>query len=234
MDCTNARALLLFARPAEESGQGNEFDLLQGHLEQCGECRELAHHDNRVDHALGAAIRNVPIPAGLDSRILDRLERQRPRRVWPRLAVAASLLMAVSLSVWAYYPPPLLESNSKPFDTIGASVTAVEVTDWLREEGFDVEAPSVIDFVYYDSFGMVSIKGRKVPHVLFVNPTNGAVAHVYVISKRKFRWDDDFAESVKGGSRSAEIHQAPDNPKIFFLVIYSTGSRESFPRRGVT
>src|SRR5262245_36892485 len=111
MDCSHARLLLPFAREL----QGAEAEELREHLQQCPDCGLLAAEESRCDQALGKAVRAVPLPAGLKTRIETRLHKQHAVRRWViRSLVAACLLAAAGLSSWYLWlaPPEALDFSS--------------------------------------------------------------------------------------------------------------------------
>jgi len=209
---------------------------LQGHLDQCGECRELARKDKAVDDVLGRAMRQVTVPTGMASRILDRLEHARRPSPWTWLSIAAAVLLTAGLSLtWYLQPLPYLDGGAV-FLAAHHGTSAEIVTNWLAAQGCAVDAPQVIDYAYLDSFRMASVQGRRVPELVFVNQAHGtiSVAHVYIISRREFRWDDaELIQAVSAGSRGVDLIDAKQGD-FWFLVIYSLGSRESFPRQPST
>src|SRR5262245_47235500 len=100
MDCKSARLLMEFARPGSAELDAGEADALQQHLADCPDCAALAAAERRADEHIGRAIREVPLPEGLQKRLLKRLDDERTawylRRV-TRVAAAAILLFAVGL-----------------------------------------------------------------------------------------------------------------------------------------
>ena len=72
------------------------------HLRGCAVCaaftREILVLETRLEKAF-----KVPVPEGLEARIvLDGSLKNRPHRLQPWIAVAASAVMALVLAVWAY------------------------------------------------------------------------------------------------------------------------------------
>src|SRR5262245_51711632 len=104
MDCDHARLLLSFRRDLAALDR-SEADHLNEHLEQCPDCAGLTAADQRLDQALGRAMRAVSVPAGLKERLLSVLPGPRP--LWRRWrfvasAAAAALLLAGG-SVYLYF-----------------------------------------------------------------------------------------------------------------------------------
>src|SRR5262245_36359440 len=99
MDCKTARLLLPFLRPLAPELDPNDAEDLRAHLAGCPECAALAAAEHRVDARLAQAMRDVPVPADLSARLLDRLHVQRRswyrRRVIGPLTAAAAVLLAL-------------------------------------------------------------------------------------------------------------------------------------------
>lgn len=77
MTCEEAREQLEAARP--DSGDFDEPELVDAssHVRDCPECRAVLHRRERFDRRVGRAMRDVPVPAGLKSRLLEALQRAR-------------------------------------------------------------------------------------------------------------------------------------------------------------
>ena len=81
-----------------------ERQQVAAHLEVCPGCQEEMAVLSRLDAALGTL--EVPLPAQLSQRVLDRL-RPRRRYWWQSLAMAASLILGIVLGgtlARDYYP----------------------------------------------------------------------------------------------------------------------------------
>jgi hypothetical protein len=70
------------------------------HAEQCTACKEFLAHSLEFEAQLTAALR-VPVPQGLDARLLERAAAARRPR-W--LALAASLLAAIAIALALGWP----------------------------------------------------------------------------------------------------------------------------------
>lgn len=87
MDCDTARLFLQFTNPRGDDLGPAEADELHAHLEQCSACNAQATNARRLDAHLGRAMLAVPVPAGLKSRLLERLNP--PAEPEPALRIAA-------------------------------------------------------------------------------------------------------------------------------------------------
>ena len=82
MNCQDVHQLLAFAdRKAEELDQP-ERDALKQHLEKCPDCAEQSLAERRADALVGAAMRDVPVPADLKQKVLKRLAAERGGVPW--------------------------------------------------------------------------------------------------------------------------------------------------------
>ena len=68
MDCRTARHLLDYARPRVPELDRPDQEALDGHLAVCPECDALARAERQFDEHLGQAVRDVPVPQGLDRK----------------------------------------------------------------------------------------------------------------------------------------------------------------------
>ncbi len=222
MDCIQARLLLMFTRPGATEIAPPELELLQGHLDRCGVCRALAQREKHDDAMLTLAMREVPVPSGLQNRILERLSRQPRPWPWTWIAAAAVVVLALGLSTgWYLKPAPQLSS-----DDFLTATDSQNVADWFHRKGLNVQVPSDFDAKYLESAAIVSLHGRLVPKLLYVNASSQAVAHVYFVSGRDFSNISDF--TLDGSSHEPSVQECPEAPGHFFLFIYTSGSRENF------
>src|SRR5438552_1926713 len=105
MDCNHARLLLIFSRKRSEL-EATEAEALDGHLKICPQCAGLAESERNLDEVVGSAMRDVPMPAGLQGRLLAGLDRARSIRNWKKglsaAGLAAGFLLAVGLT-WFFW-----------------------------------------------------------------------------------------------------------------------------------
>src|SRR5215471_16982054 len=106
MECKTAR---LFLPMRAELGP-EEVDALQEHLAVCGDCDACARAAQREHAHFTRAMNDVPVPAGLKGRILEKLAADRAAE-WRRwfltrlvqpLAAAAAVLLLISLGSLLY------------------------------------------------------------------------------------------------------------------------------------
>ena len=103
MDCRTARLLLPFARPGGEELERADQLALEQHLAECPDCRLEVEAERTLDGVFAHAMRTVPIPAGLRTRLLTKLTGQRRRYYvrWAARGCAAAALLLVTF-LWFY------------------------------------------------------------------------------------------------------------------------------------
>jgi hypothetical protein len=235
MDCNHARLLLGFTHKKAELDTA-EAEALQAHLEQCPECELMARSERAIDDALGRAMNDVPVPAGLKERLVDKLasvQRARFLRGPGPWAAAAALLLAVGYVV--FFAPPKLTWADVERWTQDKEMAVSEVSDhqperiegWFRDQGIDMEAPRHFNFGLLKSFDIVDFKNRRVAKLVFARDDAGqvAIAEVYVLSEKDFNLTalkDDLKKEkelrLTGSRFTAQI--SPSSGDFIFLVIF--------------
>ena len=76
MDCKTARQWLEFHRPRGGELTAEDVAALEGHLAVCADCDAAVRAERAADAALARAMQAVPIPAGLQDRLLARLDAE--------------------------------------------------------------------------------------------------------------------------------------------------------------
>jgi hypothetical protein len=101
MDCDGARQLLAFAHPAEM--EPADLALLDEHIATCPDCGPLAQATRQADDSIGRAMRAVPVPDGLRTRLTTHLTAA--RGAWWRHSVlrAGTVGVGVILAAGALY-----------------------------------------------------------------------------------------------------------------------------------
>jgi hypothetical protein len=74
MNCSSARFALASIQPNSPDSDVPEFAAELAHVRECPECQMYRTHLLQSDHELAVAIRNVSLPAGFKSRMLQRLQ----------------------------------------------------------------------------------------------------------------------------------------------------------------
>ena len=245
MDCNHARLLLIFLRNSADLDV-TEAEALAGHLKQCPDCDGWARQERRLDEALGKAMRAVPVPAGLQDRLLGRLEQDRSvrrlRHIRIALATAASLVLAVGLGwyfwIGARLPVTLAAVDSEIGEKIAVNRenTPEKVEGWFRDQGLSMEVPVSLDFSLLFSYDTAHFMNRRVAKLLYVSRGErdqaGSVAEVYVFPDSQFDVSKLEKELPSPGSNHNLLSLRPENSRYFYLVVSTSASLEPFSRSG--
>jgi hypothetical protein len=237
MDCQHARLLLEFARPGTPELEPSEAMALGVHLDDCADCARAADRERRVDDVVGRALRDVPVPPGLRERLLNRLNAERD--AWYRkwlvrgVGLAASIILAVWLgqALWFSRLPGvdwvILANDLEPRH-------ARQVEDWFRLRQVSMVTPAGFNFDLLNAYGVSELQGRRVPHLVFLAPAQGAerpaaLAHVYVLSARQF----DLEKTKQTVNEvyfqhTVLVEKPPEHPEFLFLIISTSKSLDAF------
>src|SRR5262245_50820866 len=105
MTCVDAHPWLLLRQPLPlEAGAGLTADLA-AHVHSCPTCAALVNREIGIDKAFGQAMRDVPIPSGLKTRLLIQAEnarRARDRELLFRVTAPMAASLLVVFLVWNY------------------------------------------------------------------------------------------------------------------------------------
>jgi hypothetical protein len=238
MDCNTARLFLHFLRPDGADLAGPEAEELEDHLSQCTDCNAISRNERRFDQHLGRAMRAVAVPAALRGDILDRLAEQRSlgRRRWLRYAsrgaLAAVLLLAVSLGWYFWYgqqPRVIdLERIAYPLTALGPGTDTVNST--LKRLGDRGLAPSFVNYAYLMGAPAIAelpgYEGVKVPQLVFHEKAEKLGdgkrwAIIFVLDPRRFRIDDETP--ISDSKFKIDVYE---HNHCTYLVLYSGNSWE--------
>jgi hypothetical protein len=122
MDCRTALTLLESARPDTDDLSAPELAEAAEHLASCARCEAVFVKRQATDRKVGALMRDVPVPEGLQQRVLSAIEAEseraksvpppvrvpapsQSRRGMPRsrrFALAGSVVAIVGLASWGF------------------------------------------------------------------------------------------------------------------------------------
>ena len=235
MDCIHARMLIVL-----QGRDANEFDAeartaLESHLEQCADCLAWSHQEGRVDEALGQAIKNVPVPAALPSKILHALEHQRrPRRVpWMSSAAAVILLSLGTGGYFWYTNRPELTMDDINYQVAHVEVSSPDdVKQWFAEMGLAMEVPKNFNFDFYNDYMIAKINGHRLPRIQYITRGEGdgrpAVADVYVVDTKRFMADDIqnaiSQEPIVTSEHRIQAMKCSHDERFIFIVVFTGAS----------
>jgi hypothetical protein len=231
MDCNHARLLLTVGHPLATELETADKQALAAHLADCPECGPWAEAEQRADEKLGAAMRDVPVPEGLQLRIARRLRAERDAwwRGW--LVRAAGILLVVGLATSLAYaawnrlkPAPDTQQVLDRFDKLPYAPEQVE--QWYAARNVRMTAPPKFEYGYLKSLGLADFEGKQVPYLLFLYPGKGqdrpGVAQVYVLTDRQFNLSNLRGVPVLPGSQqSVAILPHPTDPQVVYVIVHT-------------
>lgn len=227
MECQDTRVLLAYFERNCERLDAPERDAIQKHLDACPDCAALAAQERAVDQALGSAMRDVAIPAGLQGRLLDRLARERgpaPWKRWTAAGAAAILLAVIGSATWHYWPKPEIGAR----DIVAKSDwSKPQAEDYLREQGLNVVAPARFKYEYLRQVDVVVLHGRSVARLTFRNEEQTASAEVFILPAGRFDVDGDLR--MQSG---ITIREGEDDQAGFIYIIHHSGNLQALEAQG--
>ncbi|MBI2805782.1 MAG: hypothetical protein HYX68_12450 [Planctomycetes bacterium] len=220
MECHDVRQLLAFVDRKCEELDAPERAALAQHLERCPECAALAQAEREFDQALGAAVRAVAVPPGLQPKILAKLATQPRGTPWKPLAAAAAIFIAVTLLgagiAWKLRDTPAVSvADIRALaDQENWDLSVVE--QHLSEQGVPVEAPRDFDYRNLQHVDVAEFRGQRVPKLTFASRDGKAVACVLVLSPARFRLGDLHDGMELPGTTSIRIHHDRGHVNVIF------------------
>ncbi len=240
LNCQLIRYLLELRRGASGQEFRDAEKTIDGHLNECPECRAIALKENRFEQLLLSRIKQVDIPAEFGARLLDRLNliavprKKRFKGIRRGALLAASLLVLSLLGFGAfqkYWPKPVTDSSWNHFwdDSFSWEYSPPDrdqVISWFAAMGIQTDLPAEVNYQHLVSHGLVLWDGKLVPQLVFANPstTGGrpAIAKILVVSSRQFRLESLFPlPSNQEGTRTKIDCLPESNDRSVFLVSHA-------------
>ncbi len=232
MDCQTAR-LLAGLCPSTREIEGDEAEALESHLAGCPECGNLAQAERHFHTRMSQAMQHVPVPDGLELRLLARLKAERGDyyRRWLghglRGALATAALFLISWLVWSLWqkPPPDLD-----LDRIHQSMFAqnnspdkVRVEQWFAETYHtNIVAPTQFDYAFLVHYDLADFEGKRVPLLLFVNER--VTARVFIITSKEYNFARlPTGNNISSGGFTVQVWHTPGTDYAYVIVF--TGDR---------
>jgi hypothetical protein len=222
MECQDVRMLLAFVDRKCAELDAPEREAVAQHLESCPLCTELAHAERRADETLGAILRDVPVPADLKLKVMQRLTADRAAAPWkwmpwkPMIAAAAILLAVTSGVAWFFLPPPELHvadvEHVLSINKVG-NWDENSAKNYLKNLGMSDHVPGQFDYRYLQDVDVITIKGRSVARLTFAK-ADECKACVLILPWNQFRTNElhDDATSIK-------IQRDEEN-KVTHLILF--------------
>ena len=243
MNCETSRLLLSLQKPgtvARTSEELQDVRSLAEHLAGCADCRSLCVRNDRFDTAIGRAMFAIPVPSGLGASIQAVIAaRQAARfryRVWSGIALAASVLLLVGLSVPlvgeaaqsrriqpAAFVASFNTAESDPFE---------ESRDWLESQGVIFSPAQPFDLSLLTGHSLTRLQRQSVPMLRLKNPQKQVIARIYVLRSEDFNLKNLNPESLisEYGVQVALVADALQPDRLAYLVVYTGDSLEPFLR----
>lgn len=230
MECHDVRLLLAFTRGSPGEIDPTERGAIEQHLDVCADCSAVSHSEQAIDAALGAAMRDVPVPAGLKGRVITRLAAGRAPR-WPRVAIAAAVLLIVGLGVtgWMIRPMPNVDSALAQRVINGQNTDPEAVERWYRDRGIDMQTWRQLDHRLLWTYDVIEFQGQRVPKLIFRNRLGG-VAEVIVL--RTDRFDTRNLAGIPGDTPNRIVVDREAHEGMVYLVGTTEDDLDAFLTTG--
>jgi Putative zinc-finger len=231
MECQTVRMLLAFTQRRVESIDGDERKAVEQHLETCPDCAAWAQAEAAFDQALAPAMRDVPVPVQLKTKLLTKLAEQRRPSPWRWVGVstaAAVLLMLGFGTYWMFFSTVQVDTAVLNDLDARARATPTQVEDWFWEQqDLKMKVPGQFDHRFLVTFDAVMFQGRRVPKLIY---SSGAeTAQILVLPRKQF----DVGEIRRvPGTSNTYVTQADDENKYVYLICYTGSGPDPFLRRG--
>jgi hypothetical protein len=225
MQCRDAQFYLRLRRQAGDELGAEVTGELDRHLTGCPSCAADARVAASFDRAVAAAVRVVPVPAGLRERLLTQASAHHGtvirRKIYKFAGVAAALFLAVGLACGVFIAPrPVLDTNAlalKGDEQIQDPGGVLQ--RWLAEQKLS-DLPKPFNPVLLVSVGTESVQGRDVPVAVFSHPTERGFAKVYV-----FRTDGAYnlkdLQEAQASHTRVEVIDDRARPGVKFVILHT-------------
>lgn len=233
MQCPEAQMYLRLRKPGRDE-LGPEVSVeLSRHLAECSVCAAEARTGEAFDQAVAAALRTVPVPAGLRERLHARAAAYRGavvrRMIYRLTALAAAVFLAVGLGLGLLAPRTAFDTAALVHDT-DEQLRDPEgsLRAWLTGLGVAPELPpppgetDPFDPELLVSLGRERVRGLDVPVAVFRHPTGRGFAKVYVL-RSAGEFDLRALADAQGSLTLARVVTDPSRPRGVAYVIVCTG-----------
>ncbi|MGF1581573.1 MAG: anti-sigma factor family protein [Gemmataceae bacterium] len=244
MDCDTARRLLDFAGLARSELDASDSGALEQHLRGCLNCRKLADADARFDKAIGPAMINVPIPEGLNLRVMKRLNSDRDkyyRGILYRAGAVATLLVLLIGGSWWWFTSWRTEVQMDQIqdivrnrDRATATDKKAKVDQWLADQSSGtMTAPSRFNYNFLEKWDVAEIPGTRIlAPVLRFRVSEFRYADVYLLSDKHIDFESlnqemDLDQSIHRGSAQVTTMPSGDE-RVYYLIIHKGELRDVY------
>lgn len=200
MNRARAKEILSGYRPHKELQGDRELAAALALLESDPELARWFEHEQAVDAALQRKLQEIPIPPGLQTRILASRPQRLTRRAWLRapvgVGVAAAVLVAIAISAvwlspwkratWTDYQAAALAKITQPYELDVKATSQDQVRQGLAAAGFPSDYRVPPGLLEYPLEGGLELRwrGHKISVVCFGSDEEGKPDVWLFVSRR--------------------------------------------------
>jgi hypothetical protein len=236
MDCNLARVLLPHRRDAD-AFPAELYAALDRHLADCPGCTVVSQSHANFDAAVGSAMRDLPIPSGLASKLLAKTATVRRVRFYRKagqiVGIAATVLIVAGLVGgvwWANRPAFNTDDVAARLDQVADNPERA-VREWLDAEGLPTDLPLEFDFRHHVFHGKERRFGRDVPVIVFQTWRPGSdrpdTARLYLVPRASFNLRD-LHDGQSSFFTAHAIRADREGGRVTFVVVYSGPNLDPF------
>ena len=221
MDCQQVQQLLVFLERKSEELDAVERNAVLQHLAKCPACQTLAEAEQRADDVIGAAMRDVALPADLQQKVMKRLSDQRSRLPWKRATAAIAALVLIALG-FGWYMQPLPEVTDRDLaeiEILGLYLDEPKAREFVAAEGMQVVLPRNFDYQHLRRVEIVEFKKQRVVKLTFhADFGDNQISHaeVLILPHRQFRVASLASKDNPGATRIHIVHEGDFTYAIYF------------------
>jgi len=235
MDCNTARFLSELRGNRPNELPADDAASLAQHLRACPECQRLVAIEQRLDAHVGKAMRSVPVPPHLKTRILDQLATQRGashrRRFFFAVAAAACVVIAVGILTWKPDSRVRFDINevSRQADQNFENPQG-EVDRFLATQGIKYQPEIPLNPRLLAFHGTTTLQGKQVPMLYYRSFERNLYAQVFIIREADF--DLSALPQNEGGSGLGHqikiVRDADPKAKHIYVILFNGDSLDPF------
>ena len=227
MECHDVQQLLAFVNRQREELDAPEREALGEHLEKCPDCAVAFQTERRADEILGALVREVPVPADLRQKLLNRLATEHSQAHWKllqraSLVAAAAILLVVTAGLsWQFWPKPEITRDYVMQMVSFHDWDKEQVEHFFAEQGLSVKAPGEFDYRFLQHVEIVQFKGKPVAKLTFSRTDDQtALVNVLILSTKQFRMHELEGDQDIPLTTWIRVRHHPEDSEFTYLVFY--------------
>jgi hypothetical protein len=236
MECRDAQFYLRLRRHAADELGSDVTAALDGHCAGCPDCAAAARTVESFDRAVSAAMRAVPIPAGLREKLITQAARvqgaalrRKAYRVGGTVA-AALLVVGIGFSVFSSVRPKVNADAFVEDTERQMSEPSEYARNWLVEHKLPDRLPDNLDYDLLVSCDVVKKQGRDVPQLVFRSPEGSGFLKVYIFPIDG-RFDLSDLRDAQSSQARAQVVIGRDRFRGFtYVFVHTTPNLTPFLR----